>query len=222
MTETLKTNPERLETAEESRWDQFCRAFEAYNTAYAATTAYSALANDRFMISVKPGAVFREGTGDEWVEPAAVFQVLASFAPYTEAELEAHTAALEVLTSAFEHLNSTSAGFKRGEPYYSVAVECCRAAGKSYAFAADSYSRAVSAAAANAVEAQLHGAAETAIGRTESLAAFRDKAGAFYRKAEVFETKARGCRNLDDSFSVMRPGQNLRDSEAAWAVLMGR
>ncbi len=223
MRELLATSFERvvhlgkLGGVQNPSWDRFRTAFEAYITAYAATASHSALANDRFLISVK---VYGNCSADIRVQAEAVFHDLASFAPYTEAELDAHTAALEVLTTAFDNLNAASTAFKRGDSYYATALGCCQATAKSYADAADSYSRAVSVARVNAREIEIQSTSKAVADRDVSAPnALKQKLEAAYKKAEAFETKARGFRRGVARTPPLLPPERLRDTEAVWAIL---
>ncbi len=133
----------------------------------------------------------------------------ADFAQYTEAELDAHTAAIENLTAAFDTLTVAFATFNHPDAEItSTATELYKAYCETYKFAVDAYSNAASCALGTALEGNVQaakdqfqimllearannpGATDPVVAKAKA-ANFRAKADEDATKAKALEQKAR-------------------------------
>ena len=122
-------------------------ASDSYDAAYNEIEAYTTRANHCFeILNARHDETLDAEAYDETV---AAYTDPADFAPYTEAELDAHTAAMEKLTAAFATINHPD-----GE-ITSTAAELYRVQCETYKFAVDAYSNAASCALGTALDGNL-------------------------------------------------------------------
>ena len=193
--------------------DAFWAASDAFDTALDALESYTTRANHRYEISI--------ASHDEAV---SVYTDPADFEPYTEAYLDAHTAAIDTLSEAFDNLTSASAA-------YPLSAELYKAYCAAYTFAASAYSNAVHCAKITALEGSIQAVKDRltlmelnarAANSTESNSvaakakadAFKAKAVQHAAKAELFEEKARIAETKSEEVLAKAAFAEARAEEA--------
>ena len=83
-------------------------ASDAFDAAYARGETHTTRANHRYRIFM---AARSPHDADAYKEEIAGYTDSADFAPYTDADLDAHTAAIDSLTAAFDRLTVAFAAF---------------------------------------------------------------------------------------------------------------
>lgn len=145
------TEPEPDPIATASR-DLFIAASDAFDAAYASGGTHTTRANHRhniFMASRSPN------DADAYNEEIAGYTDPADFAPYTDADLDAHSAAIESLTTAFDRLTAAFTVFSRTDYFYKSAAAVYKATTALFVFATDAYSRSAHCAMTTALEGNL-------------------------------------------------------------------
>jgi hypothetical protein len=186
--------------------DAFSAASAAYSTAYDAIQTYttranhySAILNARYELYKSP--LSYSNAADAYDEAVAAYTDPADFAPYTAAELDAHTVVMENLTAAFDTFTDIFADFSPAEDHLaSTAAELYKVYCDTYGFAAEAYSNAAFCAVGNALEDQkqaiedrirvMHLEAMAARAVAADAVAAKDKAAAFKAKAAEADSKA--------------------------------
>jgi hypothetical protein len=133
------------------------------------------------------------------------------FEPYTETYLDAHTAAIEALSSTFDNLVGAFDALQNDDHLYSTYAELLRASSNLYEFNLSAYSKAAECAATDALKAQLKDAKETlaAIELLESKAAYAQATAA------VAEAEAREVKNREFE-------QKAKDAGSRAEALLGK
>lgn len=193
--------------------DAFSAANDAYDAAYDAIEGYSNRANHRYAILGATRALYKAPLDDPYAadaydEAVAAYTDPADFAPYTEAYLDAHTAAIDTLTAAFDTLTAAFAAINPADHLYASAAALYKATCDMYIFAAAAYSNAADCAMTTALEGNVQAAkddfkvmlledraanadAANAATAKAKAAAFKAKAAEDATKAKVLEQKAR-------------------------------
>lgn len=172
--------------------DAFSAASNSYSASFDAIVPYSIRANNRAAVL----QAFRNGT-IAFAEAETIYSERADYDPYTEAYIDAHTAAMETLTvdfealtSAFAALNSSDDLDRSASALYKVYCEC-------YLNAALAYQSAAVGAVTNALEdklIELRHAANAIITSDATAKANAtmnsSKAEQFHQKGLIAKTKA--------------------------------
>jgi hypothetical protein len=143
--------------------DGFLAASDAFDSAFDILAPYGILASNRYEIKRSLRGEIAAGTYEELV---AASTDPADFEPYTEAYLDAHTAAMNSLTAAFDNLgiafaeDSCDARLRTSaaSPYAPLYKACCRV----YTLAAEMYYRAAFCATSSALDESLQAAKDEA------------------------------------------------------------
>ena len=146
--------PETDPIATDSR-NLFSAASDAFDAAYVRGETHTTRANHRFTIFM---AARSHDQADAYDEEIAGYTDPADFDPYTDADLDAHTVAIENLTAAFDRFTAGFAAFSRTDHLYKSAAAVYKATTALYVFATDAYSRAAHCAMTTALEGNLQAA----------------------------------------------------------------
>jgi hypothetical protein len=183
----------RADSLAEAARDAFRAAKETYDDAFRTIEAHTKRANHRLVIAT----AHTDPHADAFYgEAIATFCDPADFAPYTEAELDAHSAAIDALTAAFDRLTTAFACLKAGDHLYGPAAAFYTASCETYVFAANAYSHAVDCAMTGAL-----GDDFPAVKDQRGLGLLDDEAGdptradaaAAKARAATLKTKAADC-----------------------------
>ena len=179
--------------------DAFWAASDAYDTAFDAIGVYTTRANHRYAISTARDALHEAPLHDPYAasaydEAVSVYTDPADFEPYTESYLDAHTAAINTLSEAFDNLATASAA-------YPLSAELYKAYCAAYTFAADAYSHATYCAGQTALEDQIQAVKDVMVAREfnwratnpaeANPAAAKAKAAALEARAAEYKTKGK-------------------------------
>ncbi len=186
---------------------------DAYSDALGAIEPFSTRAHHRYTLSVRAAIVHSTGTDDAcaaYDEAVASYTDPADFKPYTEAYLDAHTAAMETLNAAFDKFAAAFNAYNPADELYTTAADLYKATCETYADAAEAYSNAAFCATISALEAEIQVAKDKVKVReleweleraanphttdpdsaSAKAAAFKSKTAENATKAEVFKQKA--------------------------------
>lgn len=169
---------------------RFSAASDTFDAAYAAGETYTTRANHRYTISA---AAHSTHDADSYNEVIAGYTDPADFEPYTDADLEAHTAAIDKLATAFNTLTTAFAAFSRTDHLYKSAAALYKATTALYVFATDAYSHAAYCAMTNALEGNIQAAKndfEVNLLETRAACATATDAAAAAAKAVAFKATA--------------------------------
>lgn len=144
----------------------FIAASNAFDSAYASGQIYTTRANHRYNIRMAA-----KSPSSEYDEEIAGYSDPSDFAPYTEADLDAHTSTIDNISAAFDRLTAAFAAFPRTHYLYKSFAAIYEATTTLYVFATDAYSRAADCAMM------------TALG--SSLQAAKDKVEAYFLELEA-------------------------------------
>ena len=133
----------------------FSAASDAFDAAYAGMESYTTRANHRYTILL---AARSTHDADAYNEKLAGYTDPADFEPYTDADLGAHTAAIDHLATVFDTLTDAFAAFGPTDHLYKSAAAVYKATTALYVFATDAYSYAAHCAMTTALEGQLQAA----------------------------------------------------------------
>ncbi|HTD68156.1 MAG TPA: hypothetical protein VK846_16650 [Candidatus Limnocylindria bacterium] len=135
--------------------DLFSAASDAFDAEYAKCEMHSTRANHRYTILM---AARSPHDADAYNEEIASYSDPADFAPYTDADLDAHTTAIENLTVAFDRLSKAFTALSRTDHLYKSATAVYKTTSTLYVFATDAYSHAADCAMTIALEGNLQAA----------------------------------------------------------------
>lgn len=188
-------------------WDILDAAFKTYDEAYADIENHNTCANHRYAARSALYCAPLGSTADD-AYAAAPYKD-SDFAKYTEAELDAHTAAINSLTLAFDALNAVfdAVTFTEKKNLYATAVSYFKLNCDRYTFACAAYSHAASIAALDASEGNVKAVRDewqvilldasaanasevNAVAAKTKAADARAKAGAVAAKSKALEHKA--------------------------------
>ncbi len=208
--------------------EAFSAALDADTDAYRAIDAYTNRANHRYDILRAARALHEAplaaaddfytlaAAADAYDDAVAAYTDRADFDAYTEAYLDAHTAAFDIYTTAFDTLTAAFAALNPADDLYTLAAaykSCCNL----YTFAATAYSKAAECAMITALEGNIQAAkddfevhllenraanasADNAVAAKAKAAAFKVKAAEDASKAKQLEQKARSAETKAEVF----------------------
>jgi len=127
----------------------FSAANDAFDAAYASSETHATRANHRYIIWL---AARSPDDADAYNEEIAGYTDPSDFKPYTCADLDAHSDAIESLATAFDKLTAAFVTFGRTDRVYKSAAALYKATAKVYVFATEAYSRAAHCAITSALE----------------------------------------------------------------------
>lgn len=158
-------NGPKIDPAALAALDAFISATDAYGVALEATMAYSLRANHRYLISEAKDVLNDAPRDDpcaarEYEEAVSSFTDSADFAPYTEAELDAHTSAIDTLTSAFDNVTAIFAAFSPNDNARGASAALYEATCHTFTISATAYSQGAGRALTDALNEQLQAAAD--------------------------------------------------------------
>ena len=133
----------------------FSAASDTFDSAYSECESYITRANHRYAVLM---ASRSNHDADAYNEEIAGYTDPADFEPYTDAELDGHSSAIDHLAAAFDRLTSTIAAFSRADHLYKSAAAVYKATTELYVFATDAYSRAAHCAMTTALQGNLQAA----------------------------------------------------------------
>ncbi len=202
---------EEKHTAGVAVCDAFSAASDSYSAADDAIQSYTTRANHRSAILSARYDLDKYGNADTYDEVVAAYTDPADFAPYTEAELDAHTAAMENLTVAFDTLTATFAAFNPPNDLYALSAELYKTYCETYTFAVDAYSNAASCAIGTALEGELQASKDSfRIMHLEARASNPDEPNPVAAKAKADAFKA---KTADDATKAKALEQKARVAE---------
>jgi hypothetical protein len=191
----------------------FSAAITACDAAHDAIVGYTNRADHRYAILAARGALRKAPPDDPYARAAYAEAVAActdpaDMDPYTEAYLDAHTAAMDTLAVALDTLTTAFAAFNPADDLRATAAALCRVTCDLYTVHADGYSYAAFCALVTALESGSQAlkdklragelrlradrvAPEDAVTAQGKAAALEAKAAQDARKAEQLEQKAR-------------------------------
>ncbi len=200
----------------------FGAASDVYDTAFRAIEVYSNRANHYCAILKARHTLYRAPVDDShaagvYDEAVAACTDLADFEPYTEAYLDAHTAAIDTLSAAFDNLTVAFAALNHGDDLYASAAAIYKAACDAYTFAISAYSDSAHCAVTTALEGNIqavkdeielglleiraaNAAAADAVTAKATAAAFKAKAAENATKAKLLEQKAKVAETKAEIF----------------------
>lgn len=146
--------------------DTFMAAGDCYDAVSKAVDPYTTRANHRHAILRARTALSKAPLDDPcaataYNEAVSTYTDPADFEPYTEAYLDAHTAAIETLTTAFDNLTAAFSDFnaiEHSDKLYNAAAAVYKAYCDCYIIDCDAYSTAVYCALITASEGNLQAA----------------------------------------------------------------
>jgi hypothetical protein len=200
--------------------DAFSDAGEAYDAAFHAIEPYTTRANHRLAIFSARSAFNKaplDGpyADDAYDEAVAAYTDSADFDSYTEAYLDAHTAAIDSLTAALDSLTAAFADFEPTDDLYASATALYKSDCDIYRFAVAAYSNAAFCTMTTAMEGNIQAAkddfqlmllengaanAADAVTAKAKAAAFKVKAIEGASKAKQLEQKARSAETKAEVF----------------------
>lgn len=193
-------------------------ASDAYGAALHAVHPYSIRANHRHTIMMAAHALYKAPPLDGPYAAAAYDEAVAAYADpddftlYTEAYLDAHTAAMDSLSATFDTLAAAFAAFGPSDKFYGSAAGVYKVACETYMFAAVAYSQAANCALITALDGKMKaikdsfegGLLETrvaqamaadAVTANAKAIAFKAKAAASAATANSLEQKAKAAKS---------------------------
>jgi hypothetical protein len=203
--------------------EDFSAASDAYDAASNAIEAYTTRANHRSAIFRARYDLYKSPLDDSaaaYDEAVAAYTDPADFAPYTEAELDAHTSAMENLAAAFDSLTAAFAVFNPAHTLYAPAANLYKVSCETYTFAADAYAAAAHYAHSAALEGNVKAAKDNwELYCLEAVAdnAAEDKAVTAEDKAAAFKIKA-----TEDATKAKALEQKARDAETKAEVFLAK
>jgi hypothetical protein len=206
--------------------DAFRTACDSYHAADDAIQSYTTRANHRSAIWIARRALYKTCDANAYDKAVAAYTDPVDFAPYTEAYLDAHTAAMENLDAAFDTLTDAFAAFSPSADLYNSAVALYKVYCDTYKFAATAYWHAASCAMITALEGNVqevedrfriglleaeasHATATNAAPAKVKAVAFKAKAAEEASKAKQLEQNARIAENKAEVF-LAKAGQRQR------------
>lgn len=205
--------------------DAFSAASDAYDAAFRTIESYTTRANHCYAILNAKLALYKASLGDTvaadtYDEAVAPYTDPADFDPYTEAYLDAHTAAIDTLTAAFDNLTVAFDALNPTDNLYASAAALYKSYCDIYEFAANAYDNAAYCAKINALEGQLQVAKDDfEVGLLEDRAANADTANAVTAntKATVFKAKA-----AEDANKAKALEQKARTAETKAEIFLAK
>jgi len=216
--------------------DAFNAASNAYDTDFHAIEAYTNRANHRYAILGARRELYKAPLDDPYAADAydktvAAYTDSADFDPYTDAYLEAHTAAIDTLSAAFDNLTAAFAALKPADNLYAAASTLYKATSDTYTFAASAYSRAARCALGTALEDNLRAAKDdfqatlledrasnpaeaNPVAAKAKAGTFKAKAVENATKAKLLEQKARVAKTKAEAFLAKAKSAEAKAEEA--------
>jgi len=216
--------------------DAFSAAIAACDAAHDAIVGYTNRADHRYAILGARLALLRAPPDDPYA-PAAYDEAMAActdpadFDPYTEAYLDAHTAAMDTLTAALDTLTAAFAAFNPADDLRASAAALCKVTCDIYTLHADAYSHAAFCAMMTALESGRQAlidkwqamllkwradraAAAHAVTAKGKAAALNAKAAEDASKADQLEQKARIAKAKAEVFLAKAKSAAAKVEEA--------
>ena len=216
--------------------DAFSAASDAYDTAFHVIEPYTTRANHRYAILSARNALHKAPlddpcAADAYDEAVAAYPDHADFEPYTEAYLDAHTAAIHTLSATFDNLTAAFGALNPADHLYALAAALYKATCDTYTFAALAYSNAAFCAMTNALEGNLQSvkdefqvtlledrtanpAEANPVAAKAKAASFKAKAAEDATKAKVLEQKARFAETEAEIFLAKANSAEARAEKA--------
>lgn len=207
--------------------DIFGAASDSYSAAHDAIQSYTTRANHRHAIFWLRYDLYKSSLDDSnaaaaYDEAVAAYTDPADFAPYTEAELDAHTAAMENLTAAFDTLSAAFAAFNPDDDLYASAADLYKVYCETYTFAAAAYGHAASCAMTTALEGNVQAARDNfQITLLETKAAYAAAADAATAKAKATTFKAKAVEDATKS-KVLEQKARVAEAKAEAFLSKGK
>lgn len=178
-------------------YDRFTSANDAFDVQLGTTTPFSTRAINRYAIYAN--AEFTGEQAEAYAEVVAAITDPTDFEPYTEAELDAHTSAIDNFTTAFDDLTAAFEAFSTTDIRYKSAAALYDSSFDIFKLIIEAYSHAVFCALLTALKDNIQSSKEdwklTLLGpkATPDLKAKVDenanKAKQLEQKARIAETK---------------------------------
>jgi hypothetical protein len=192
--------------------DAFTAASDCYDVANEAIQSFTTRANHRAVIFRARYRYDQSKDTDAYEEEVAAYTDPADSSPYTEAELDAYTVAMENLTAAFDTLTCAFAALNPTHDLYASAAALYKSTSNTYTFAADAYKIAGSLARVTALEGKSQAAkneAKTWLFETIATNSGESHRGAAEAKAAAFKLNA-----TNDATRAELLEQSVRVAEA--------
>ena len=199
--------------------DAFNAASNAYDIAFHAIEAYTNRANHRYAILQARLTLYKKplddpDAADAYDKEVVAYTDPADLEPYTEAYLDAHTAAIDTLSAAFDKLTAAFAALNRADNLYAAASALYKAICDTYTFAASAYSKAANCALGTALEANLQAAKDNfQVTLLEDRAANPGEANPVAAKAKAAAFKAKAVENATKA-TVLERKAKVAESKA--------
>jgi len=197
--------------------DVFSAASDSYDVANEAIQSFTTRANHRAVIFRARYSYDQFKDTDAYEQEVAAYAGPADFAPYTEAELDAHTAAMEKLTAAFDTLTGAFDALNTSHDLYESAAALFKATSDTYIFAVEGYRRMALLAIANAAEAKVQALKDGAKAWIKAIALNPDaevETNEDEFKAELFQEKARVAETKSEAFLAKAKAAKAKAEEA--------
>jgi hypothetical protein len=130
----------------------FSATSDAFDAAYASCQTHTTRANRRYNILMASRSPHDANAYDEKI---AGYTDPADFAPYTEAELDAHSAAIESLNTAFDRLTAAFSALSCTDHLYKSAAAVYKATTELFVFATNAYQQSARCAMTTALESKI-------------------------------------------------------------------
>ena len=140
--------------------ERFSAANNAFSAASDIIKPYTIRANHRFA-NLRASSSRLPGS-DAYNKAVADYTDRANFEPYTEAYLDAHTAAMDTLAEAFDNLTIVFDTLKPADARYALAASLYKANCDIYVFAASAYTKAAHCAIDTALNGQFQSVIDNA------------------------------------------------------------
>ena len=140
--------------------ERFSAANDAYSAAFDVIKPYTFRAKHRFAV-LRASSRHLPGS-DAYKKAVAVYADPSDFESYTEAYLDAHTAAMDTLAEAFDNLTIVFDTLKPADARYALAASLYKANCDTYVFAASAYTKAAHCAIDTALNGQFQSVIDNA------------------------------------------------------------
>jgi hypothetical protein len=205
--------------------DAFSAAITACDAAIGAIDGYTNRANHRYAIVAARLTLLKAPLDDPYApaaydEAVAAFTDPADFEPYTEAYLDAHTAAMDTLTAALDTLTAAFAAFNPADDLRASAAALCKVNCDIYTLHADAYSHAAYCAILTAMESQLQALKDE--WRAGQLRRRADRAAAEDAVTAQGKAAARKAKAAEDVSKAKQSEQKARIAEAKAEVFLAK
>ena len=218
--------------------EAFNASIHTCDAAFLAIETYTTRANHRLAIHAAASRLHEAPPDDSLAADAydkavAAYTDPADFASYTEADLDAHTAAMENLSAAFDNQTAAFAAliaaFKPTEDLYALAAALYKASSDYYMFAVTAYGNAVCCAKITASGGNLQAAkdkwrlmlledrstyATNSVVANAKSAAFKAKCAEDASKAKILEQKSAAAEGNAELFHAKAKSAEIKANEA--------